>query len=538
MKAHDDEDEIESVFEKVDRDKMGAVRKNRLPNLTDRRSGLLLHISSLPGPYYCGDLGKAAHRFADFLYASGQSWWQMLPVNPIGLGNSPYSTTCSFAGEPLFIDLVGLVEEGLLKKSEIKNPIANSSNRAYYPKARRYRESRLRLAFGRFSDTDTHVNSSQFSQFLTEQKYWLEDFALFCVLTRKFKTANWSQWPSAFRRRKDAALSKIGTTDKKELDYIKFLQFKFFTQWAQLKVYLKKLGIALIGDIPIFVGYQSSDVWAAQKYFQLNRDGSMKFVAGVPPDYYCPEGQLWGNPIYNWPALKKNGYSWWIERIKHMMALFDVVRLDHFIGFYRYWEIKANSKTARDGRFRPTPGRELFLALRRHLGNLSFIAEDLGTVVPGVYELRDEFDLPGMRVLQFGFGNESSAKYHLPFSYSRNAVVYTGTHDNNTVVGWYDEAKKASRKKVKMYNLSFLRDYLDTDLTDVNWQMIREAMRSTANLSIFPMQDILGLDKKARMNIPGKPTGNWQWRMAEGALTERLAARLRKETQTFNRLCK
>ncbi len=462
----------------------------------------------------------------------------MLPVNPIGLGNSPYSTTCSFAGEPLFIDLKDLVKEGLLKKSEITNPIAYSSNRAYYPKAHRYRESRLRLAFDRFSDADRHSNSSRFSQFLTEQKYWLEDFALFCVLTKKFKTANWSQWPAAFRRRKKSALSEISATEKKELDYIKFLQFKFFRQWTQLKDYLKSVGIGLIGDIPIFVGYQSSDVWAAQKFFQLNRDGTMKFVAGVPPDYYCPEGQLWGNPLYNWTVLKKSGFSWWIERIKHMMALFDVARLDHFIGFYRYWEIKANSKTAKDGRFRQPPGRELFLALRRRLGDLSFIAEDLGTVVPGVYELRGEFDLPGMRVLQFGFGNEPSAKYHLPYSYPRNAVVYTGTHDNNTVVGWFHEVSKEVRKKRKTYDFDLIMSYIGHGRTDIHWEMIREAMKSTANLSIFPMQDILGLDKKARMNVPGKPTGNWQWRMPEGALTKRLAARLRKETQIFSRLCK
>jgi 4-alpha-glucanotransferase len=436
----------------------------------------------------------------------------------------------------LFIDLEGLVKEGLLKKSEITNPIAYSSNRAYYSKARRYRESRLRLAFNRFTDADRHLNSQRFSQFLTKHKYWLEDFALFCVLAKKFKTANWSQWPSAFRRRKNSALSEIGATDKKELDYIKFLQFKFFTQWTQLKAYLKSAGIGLIGDIPLFVGYQSSDVWAAQKFFQLNRDGSMKFVAGVPPDYYCPEGQLWGNPLYNWPVLKKNGFSWWIERIKHMMALFNVVRLDHFIGLYRYWEIKAESKTAQDGRFRKTPGRELFLALRRSLGDLSFIAEDLGTVVSGVYELRDEFDLPGMRVLQFGFGNEPSAKYHLPFSYTRNAVVYTGTHDNNTGVGWYNEAVKEVRKKSKTYNFNLIMNYIGDRWKDIHWEMIREAMKSSANLSIFPMQDILGLDQKARMNVPGKPTGNWQWRMAEGALTRKLAAKLHKATQTFSRL--
>jgi 4-alpha-glucanotransferase len=505
----------------------------KLPGLKDRRSGLLLHLSSLPGPYYCGDLGPTAYRFADFLAAAGQSWWQMLPVNPIGLGNSPYSTTCSFAGEPLYIDLEGLVKDGLLKKSEIARPQALSPDRIYYQKARRYRETRLKKAFARFSADKGNMKSAQFTRFLVQQKYWLEDFALFCVLAKKFTTANWRNWPRDLRRHKPSALSAIQAAHQTELDYIKFLQFKFFTQWSRLKAYIKKLGIGLIGDIPLFVGYHSSDVWAGQKYFQLKRDGSLKYVAGVPPDYYCPEGQLWGNPLYNWPTLQKNGFSWWIERVKHITTQFDVVRLDHFIGFYRYWEIKAESNTAQNGRYRKTPGRELFLALKSALGDLPLIAEDLGTVVPGVYALRDEFDLPGMRVLQFGFGNEASAQYHLPFSYCPNSVVYTGTHDNDTVAGWYDDVQKKANRN--MYNLKFCHDYMGGAQKRMHWAMIREAMKSVANLAVFPVQDILGLNGKARMNIPGTASGNWQWRLEEKALTKKLAAKLNHETQTFNR---
>ena len=507
----------------------------KLPTLKERRSGLLLHLSSLPGPYYCGDLGKAAYRFADFLAAAGQSWWQMLPVNPIGLGNSPYSTTCSFAGEPLYIDLEGLVKDGLLKKSEIAEPRAISPGRVYYQKARRYREASLKKAFARFSAGRGNMESAQFTRFLAQHQYWLEDFALFSVLAKNYKTPEWRNWPPDLRRRKPSALSEIQAAYRPELDYIKFLQFKIFVQWSQLKAYLRQLGIGLIGDIPIFVGYRSADVWAAQKYFQLKRDGSRKYVAGVPPDYYCPEGQLWGNPLYNWPALKKDGYKWWIQRVKHITSLFDVVRLDHFIGFYRHWEIKAESSTAQNGRFRKTPGRELFLALKSALGDLPLIAEDLGTVVPGVYALRDEFGLPGMRVLQFGFGNEASAKYHLPFSYCQNSVVYTGTHDNDTVLGWYDEVKKEAKKKKKLYDLKFFHDYLGGDRKNIHWELIREAMKSVANLAIFPMQDILGLDGKARMNIPGKASGNWQWRLAENALSKKLAAKLSHETHTFGR---
>ncbi len=494
-----------------------------------------MHIASLPGPYYCGDLGKAAYRFVDFLSDSGQSWWQMLPVNPIGLGNSPYSTICSFAGEPLYMDLEGLVKDGLLKKSEISEPQAISSSRVYYPRARQYRKSRLKKAFERFCAAGKTSDSSRFQRFLTAQHYWLEDFALFCVLADKFGTGNWSNWPPRIRNRRSSVLAKLREDHRTELDYIKFLQFKFFSQWFRLKTYLNTRGIGLIGDIPLFVGYQSADIWAARKYFQLNRDGSRKFVAGAPPDYYCPDGQLWGNPLYNWRMLKKNGFVWWIDRIKHLITLFDAVRLDHFIGFYRCWEINAKAKTAKDGKFRQTPGRDLFRALRRGLGHLPFIAEDLGTVVPGVYELRDEFDLPGMRVLQFGFGNEPSATYHLPYSYTHNSVVYTGTHDNNTVMGWYDDARKNAHKKVPAVNFNLLKNYFDSDGADIHWKMIREAMKSAANLAIFPTQDILGLDKTARMNVPGKPTGNWRWRMTEGALTRKLAARLRKESQKSDR---
>jgi 4-alpha-glucanotransferase len=505
---------------------------NNLPTLKDRRSGLLLHISSLPGRYYCGDLGKAVYKFADFLRTGGQSWWQMLPVNPIDLGNSPYSTTSSFAGEPLYIDLEDLFRDGLLKKSEIANSQPSTSGRVYYQKARRFREPRLRTAFKRFISDAKNLDAPQFNQFLTDQKYWLEDFALFCVFAKKFKTRNWQKWPADIRKRKPAALKEAQSAFKEDLNFIKFLQFKFFSQWSQLRSYLKTLGIGLIGDIPLFVGYQSSDVWARQKYFRLKSDGSLKFVAGVPPDYYCPEGQLWGNPLYKWPALRKDGFNWWIERIRHITTLFDVVRLDHFIGFYRYWEIKADSNTAQNGRFRKTPGRELFQAIKGVLGDLPFIAEDLGTVIPEVYALRDEFGLPGMRIMQFGFGNEESAKYHLPFSYTPNSVVYTGTHDNNTVGGWYDEAKK----KKKTYNFNLFIDYIGADRKNVHWEMIRETMKSVANLSIFPVQDILGLDRKARTNVPAKATGNWQWRMEQKSLTKKLAMQLSTETQTFNRL--
>jgi 4-alpha-glucanotransferase len=458
----------------------------------------------------------------------------MLPVNPIGLGNSPYSTTCTFAGDPLYIDLEGLVKDGLLKKSEIAGPQALSPGRVYYQKARRYREARLKTAYARFTAAGGNKKPARFARFLAKHEYWLEDFASFCVLAGKYKTPDWRNWPPDLRRRKPSALSELQAAYRPELDYIKFLQFKIFDQWSQLKTYLRKLGVGLIGDLPIFVGFQSSDVWARQKYFQLKRDGSKKYVAGVPPDYYCPEGQLWGNPLYNWPALKKDGFSWWIEWVKHMTTLFDVVRLDHFIGFYRYWEIKAGSNTAKNGRFRRTPGRELFLALKSALGDLPFIAEDLGTVVPGVYALRDEFGLPGMRVLQFGFGNEKSAKYHLPFSYGPNSVVYTGTHDNNTVVGWYEDMQKKANQD--MYDLKFYRDYMGGAKKSVHWEMIREAMKSVANLAIFPVQDILGLNGKARMNIPGTASGNWQWRLEEKALTKKLAAKLSHETQTFNRL--
>ncbi len=503
-----------------------------VPGLETRTSGLLLHLSSLPGPYGCGDLGRGAYRFADFLQAAGQSWWQMLPVNPIGLGHSPYSTTCSFAGEPLYIDLEGLVADGLLEPPEIAPPPDPTPDRTDYRRARRYRDVRLKKAFRRFAAGEGRVRPGRFSEFLEEQRYWIDDFALFGLLAKKFKTRNWRRWPDAYRRRRGSALAQIQSAHRAELDYIKFLQFQFFTQWARLKSALRARGIRLIGDIPLFVGYQSSDVWAGQKYFQLRRDRSMRCVAGVPPDYYCPDGQLWGNPLYNWRAMQKDGFDWWVKRLRHLTRLFDVLRLDHFIGFHRCWEVQAGSKTAREGRFRQTPGRELFLAIQDALGVLPFIAEDLGTVVPEVYALRDEFGLPGMRVLQFGFGNEAAAAYHLPFSYEPNAVVYTGTHDNNTVVGWYAEA--CQNATPGMIDLSRCREFLG-GTRQVHWAMVREAMKSVANLSILPVQDILGLDGRARMNIPGQATGNWRWRLEDQALTARLAAKLRRVTRVCGR---
>jgi 4-alpha-glucanotransferase len=507
-----------------------------MPSLKDRRSGLLLHISSLPSDYICGDLGKAAYRFADFLKAGGQSWWQMLPVNPIGLGNSPYSTLCSFAGEPLYIDLEALIHDGFLAKPELSKPQVLPPNRVNYQNARRFREPLLRKAFERFYAKVQCLESPKYNQFQKEQRYWLDDFALFCVFAKKFRTHSWIKWPSNIRKHKSAALNDARKSFKEDLEFIKFLQFMFFVQWFKLKSYLNRLGIGLIGDIPLFVGHQSSDVWAKQKYFRLKNDGAKKFVTGVPPDYYCPKGQLWGHPLYNWNVMQKDGFKWWIQRFRHMMTLFDVVRLDHFIGFHRCWEIRAESKTAKNGRFRKTPGRALFQKLKALLGDLPIIAEDLGTVVPEVYTLRDEFQLPGMRVLQFGFGNDRTADYHLPFSYTPNSVVYTGTHDNNTVVGWYDEAKKDLKKKEKTYNLERIHAYLGVKRTEIHWEMIREAMKSVANLCIFPVQDILGLDANDRVNIPGTAKGNWRWRMEDNRLGNRLARRLKKETQTFNRL--
>ena len=504
-----------------------------LPDLKARRSGLLLHLSSLPGPFYCGDLGKGAYRFAAFLQSAGQSWWQMLPVNPIGLGHSPYSTTCSFAGEPLFIDLEGLVADGLLRPTEIAPPPDPTPGRADYRRARRYRDVRLKKAFKRFTAGAGRFGAARFARFLETQQYWIDDFALFGVLANKFKTRDWRRWPAPLRRRRASALAQIQTDHRADLDYIKFLQFQFFIQWSRLKADLRARGIGLIGDIPLFVSHQSSDVWAAQKYFQLRGDGSMRWVAGVPPDYFSANGQLWGHPHFNWPAMQKDGFVWWVERLRHMTTLFDVVRLDHFIGFHHCWEVKAESKTAKHGRFRRTPGRDLFLAIRDALGALPFIAEDLGAVVPGVYALRDEFGLPGMRVLQFGFGQEASAAYHLPFSYGPNAVVYTGTHDNDTVVGWYAEARQNARRG--MVDLARCRHYLGGGTRQIHWAMIREAMKSVANLSIFPVQDILGLDGRARMNIPGKAAGNWRWRLEDKALTAGLANKLRRATWAFGR---
>jgi len=489
-------------------------------HLSERAAGILMHISSLPGSPQNGDLGRAAYEFVDFLAASKQRWWQTLPVNPYGLGYSPYSTSCSLAGEPLYIALDLLAKDGLLgKKFFAPQKFESTSRKVDYDKAQKWRRKHLREAFAQFQTVKMQTRfASELASFRRAQKYWLDDFCLYTALSQKFGH-DWSQWPDALRCRQAEALAGARKEFAAEVAFAEFCQFFFFRQWQQLKAYAKKKGVGLIGDIPIFVAHASVDVWAHQKYFLLDKNGKCEFVAGVPPDRFNPDGQLWGNALYNWPVLAKDKFAWWIKRFQVLQSQFDVIRLDHFIGFHRYWRIPAKAKTAKTGKWCESPGKKLFNEVYRQLPNSQFIAEDLGLVTPEVWQLRDDFEMPGMRVLQFGFAQKENIQYHMPYHCPKNGVYYSGTHDNHTLLGWY-KWQKAEQKKATAETWPELKTLVGQTPTAALETMIRMTLLSPANLAILPMQDYLALDNRARMNIPGVPDGNWTWRATSAQLRE------------------
>ena len=504
-------------------------------SLKDRASGVLLHISSLPGSHYNGDMGPAAFAFVDFLASAKQKWWQMLPVNPIGPGNSPYSTVSSFAGESLFISPELLVKDGWLKKSELTAPKDNSAKSVNFAKARAYRDSLLDIAIGRAKTS--LPNEVAFKEFCKTQSYWLQDYLMFKVICDHYKTEAWQRWPNELRDRDPAALKHLTNLKSDEMLCYAIEQFWFYSQWSALKAYANKLGIGLIGDLPIFVSDTSADVWSHRKFFQLDSSYFPTVVAGCPPDAFNKDGQLWGNALYDWAALKKDGFSWWIHRLGSGLKLFDAVRLDHFIGFHRYWEIKAGAKTAKDGKWMKVPGDEFFQAVTKVFKKPQFIAEDLGAVTPEVRALRDKYEFPGMKVSQFAFDGSDEASHHVPHSVPKNSVAYTGTHDNNTTRGWFqDIAKKATAgsKQIKS-EYARIESYLDAKQTSISWDLIRSTMSSQASLTVFPMQDLLSQTAKERMNIPGVAKGNWKYRVEKDLLTKGLAEQLAQTTTVFGR---
>lgn len=493
----------------------------------DRASGVLLHPSSLSSPFGIGDLGAAARAFVDFLHEAGQTLWQVLPLTPTGYGDSPYQSISAFAGNTLLIDPRALAAEGLLQTTDIEASENVTSERVDFDAARAIKTSLLQLAFENYRRENFPALGNEFNEFCSRAAGWLDDYALFQSLKHAQDGREWTAWDRDFASRDPQSLANARTELVDEITEQKFFQFLFNRQWQALRNYASQHQVRIIGDLPIFVAHDSADVWANRELFKLDDDGRSTVVAGVPPDYFSETGQLWGNPLYDWERLRATDFKWWIERVRWSLELFDLIRIDHFRGFVACWEVPAGDRTAQSGRWVDTPGRTLFAALKKTLGDLPIIAENLGVITPEVENLREEFGFPGMRVLQFAFGGDATND-HLPHNHTRDSVVYTGTHDNDTTVGWFANLGADERE--------YALRYLHTDGSDLNWELIRAALASVGNLAILPMQDVLGLGHEARMNLPASETGNWDWRMKPRALTGGLATRLRDLTKLYGRI--
>ncbi|HEV7902296.1 MAG TPA: 4-alpha-glucanotransferase [Pyrinomonadaceae bacterium] len=502
-----------------------------------RSSGILLHPTSLPGSYGVGDLGGAAYEFIDFLAASGQSLWQVLPLGPTGYGDSPYQSFSAFAGNTLLVSPERLLGENLLDKRDLANAPKFDAERVDFGAAIEFKNKLLRRAFENFRHTtDTSLRGS-FETFSQHEALWLDDYALYRAMKDARGGVAWNKWERPMLKREPHALALAREGLREQIDAHKFYQFLFFKQWHALKKYANERGIQIVGDIPIFVAHDSADVWTNPHLFKLNEDGSPRVVAGVPPDYFSATGQLWGNPLYDWERLQAEDFRWWIARVRSMLHTVDILRIDHFRGFAASWEIPGGDKTAERGRWVNAPGRELFTAIRRELGDVPILAEDLGVITPDVEALRDDFNFPGMRILQFAFGADSK-NIDLPHNYHRNVAVYTGTHDNDTTVGWFKSAAGAgSTRKPEQIERErkFCLDYLNSDGQEIHWDFIRAVLASVGNIAIIPLQDVLGLGNDARMNLPNSTNGNWSWRYTTGALTNPLRDRLKNLTTLYGR---
>lgn len=492
-----------------------------------RSAGVLMHLSSLPADYGIGDMGIEARRFVDQLQASGQSWWQTLPLGPTAeaQGHSPYSTLSAWAGNPLFIDLQALVKRQLLTKQELRGVRTTVSGTINFQAVSEAKYELLKKAYAR-----SGMDSVAFDKFCHEEANWLWDFALFMVLKKQYNDQPWYEWPEKYSARNQESLDQFENEHANEIRMVKWWQYLFFQQWNDLRHYCTDRGIRLLGDIPFYVNYDSADVWANCRFFALDGSGKLLSIAGVPPDYFNDQGQLWGMPVYRWEILKKTGYRWWIERLRHSCKLFDQVRLDHFRAFSAYWEVAAGEQTAKNGQWSKGPGSDFFDQVKTELGAMPFVAEDLGDIDALVYTLRDRYHLPGMKVLQFAFGDDMARSLHTPHQYENHCVAYTGTHDNNTTFSWYNqEIDRQTRTRIDRY----MGRPIDTHT--VNESFIRMLYASVANTVIIPMQDILGLDGSCRMNRPASTAGNWLWRMEKQAFHKKLAKKLRHYTQIYNR---
>jgi 4-alpha-glucanotransferase len=495
-----------------------------------RGSGILLHITSLPSPFGIGDLGPAAYRFVDFLKETHQSAWQVLPLNPTNSAhaNSPYSSNSAFAGNPLLISPELLVETGLLFKKDLEGRKDPRQDRIDYGSVEGFKYGLLQNAFDRFQKTKKL--EAEFETFCLHESYWLDSFALFVAIKKKFNDTIWGNWPWEYRDRAPEVMETIRKELRIEIKREKFFQFLFFRQWAALKRYANERGITLFGDIPIYINYDSADVWTNPELFKLNGEKKPEFVAGVPPDMFSETGQLWGNPVFDWEALKETGFLWWMKRVQHNLTLINLMRIDHFRGFVAYWEVPGHENTAVNGKWVTAPVYDFLKTLYKYFPNVPLIAEDLGVITPDVREIMNHFSIPGMRVLLFAFFENMPQSAYIPHNHIQESVVYTGTHDNNTVRGWFEkEASGEDKKRVF--------EYIGREVAaeEVAWEVVRLAMMSVANLVIIPMQDILCLGEEARMNKPGTLEGNWEWRLSEKHMTDKLKTDLAAITRTYGR---
>ncbi len=503
-----------------------------------RLSGILLHPTSLPGRFGIGDLGPSAYRFVDFLGETRQGLWQVLPLGPTGFGDSPYQCFSAFAGNPLLVSPEKLVEDGLLSARDLAHLGPFGDDQVDFGAVIPAKRALLTRAFSSFEKKAPASLRESFEAFRGEQSSWLPDFALFMALKDQNGGWSWTRWEREIKTRRPSAVEKAREELAREIEIHEFVQYVFFRQWAALRAYAHSHGVAIMGDVPIFVAHDSADVWAHPGQFQLAADGSPAVQAGVPPDYFSATGQLWGNPLYRWDLMARTGYAWWIERFRSVLSLVDIVRLDHFRGFDAYWEVPGRDTTAVNGRWAKGPGAAFFEALEAALGQLPIVAENLGVITDEVEALRERFSLPGMAILQFAFGADSTASSFKPHNYPRNRVVYTGTHDNDTIVGWWSGGVGDSTRTPEEVEeeREHCRFYLGTDGREIHWDFVRAVLASVADLAIIPLQDILGCGSEARMNLPGRPGGNWRWRFTWELVTPEARKRLKTMTEVYERV--
>lgn len=488
----------------------------------NRSAGILLHPTSLPGNFGIGDLGPAAYKFVDFLEKSGQGLWQVFPLGPTGYGDSPYQCFSAFAGNPNLISPELLLKDGLLKKEDLQNTPEFGDGNINFGDVINFKKELLHKAHVNFLSSKKKSLLDSYEEFVKKEKEWLDDYSLFMASKDFHGGVLWTEWDKSIALRDDSKMSSWKKKLAEGVKYHKFVQFCFLTQWLNIKEYANKKSIQIVGDLPIFVAYDSADVWANKELFSVDKTGKLKTVAGVPPDYFSKTGQLWGNPLYNWQEMAKDDYLWWRNRIKSLLKIIDIIRIDHFRGFEAFWQIPGNAPTAQKGKWVKAPGKELFSSIEKHLGKVPILAEDLGVITPEVEDLRDTFNFPGMKILQFSFGATGEKKF-LPHNYIKNCVVYTGSHDNDTTRGFFEEAKK-NGNKTDIYK--FAQEYLNCYGNE--GELVKAALKSVyssvADTVIIPMQDLLNLGTEARMNFPGKLGGNWGWRLKEGDLRDDYAA--------------